>query len=180
MSISDLYDSINAYSDLSHNKMYHKLLESYSKARVQFVMYDLFEYEHDSSDDELSREEASKKELENRKDDIFRKNVKERYNNECIISGTDMACDVCHLIPFSKSTKKEKYDVNNGIVLRSDIHTLFDTGDIKINPDTMMVELSEKILNSKKQKEYHKYNGIKLDIHAKSIPYLRRVYTGDV
>ena len=49
---------------------------------------------------------------------------------------------VRHIIPFSQSKDDEKYNINNGIVLRDDIHTLFDKREIKINPYTLCVEIS--------------------------------------
>ncbi len=38
--------------------------------------------------------------------------------------------------------------VNNGLLLRADIHTLFDLGKIAINSDDMTVVLSPELLNT--------------------------------
>ena len=92
------------------------------------------------------------------------------------MSGTDTPVQVCHIIPFSQSKDDEKYNVNNGIVLRDDIHTLFDKRLIKINPYTLCVEVSGSIMKSNKCHEYHKYNGIHVKIHKNSIYYLKKIY----
>lgn len=50
MSIDNVYDLIYTNSHLSHEEQYNELIKTYSKAIVDFVMYDLFEYEHDPSE----------------------------------------------------------------------------------------------------------------------------------
>ena len=128
-------------------------------------MYDIFRYDN-----------IIMTEKEKRKDAEFKRSVNARYNSECIITGTDMPCQVCHIKPFMDCSESEKYDINNGIILRDDIHTLFDKKEIKINPDTLLVEVSENIMKNSKRNEYHRYNNIKVNIHKHSIPYLREIY----
>lgn len=165
MSLYDIYQKSDKLKNYSHENIYNNLIKTYSKKRVDFIMYDLFGYDH-----------KTLKEIEKRNDDKFRKEVKERYNNECIITGTDFPCQVCHIIPFNECTEREKYDVNNGIILRDDLHTLFDQKELKINPKTLRIELSDNIMKNKKRIEYHKYNGIKVNIDKKSYVYLKRIY----
>ena len=150
---------------MPHNIIYKTLLEKYSKNKVDFVMYDIFEY------DNITTESKEK-----RKDKEFRKCVSDRYNNECIISGTDMPCQVCHIKPFKYCSEYEKYDINNGMILRDDIHTLFDRKEIKINPNTLKVEVSENIMKNSKRNEYHRYNNITVPINKHSLTYLREIY----
>ena len=164
----DIYNSINELQNKTYCEMYDILSIQYSINKVKFVMYDLYEYDY------LTKEERQK-----RKDDKFRENVKIRYNNECIISGTDMPCQVCHIVPFNKCSEKEKYDVNNGIILRDDIHTLFDSNEIKIDPDSLTIKISDNIMNNNKRKEYHRFNDVQLDINnisKKTILYLKKRY----
>ncbi len=63
--------------------MYNNLLKVYQKSNVAFVMYDLFNYDHQIIGKQKKRN-----------DDTFKRDVLERYNNECIITGTDMPCNV--------------------------------------------------------------------------------------
>ena len=108
-----------------------------------------------------------------RYDSKYKKEVKERYKNTCVISGTTATVQVCHIKPFSESNDDEKYDVYNGILLRDDIHILFDRGDIKINSETLKVEISDKIMRDKKNKCYHKFNGKILNLVVESKKYLK-------
>ena len=162
MSFSEIYNDINNMNDVPYNDMYKILIQRYSKIKVEFALYDLLTYES------MTIEEREK-----RKDASFKRDVIERYNNECVISGTDMPCQVCHIKPFNKCTDKEKYDINNALILRDDIHTLFDKKEIKINPITMIVEISDNIMNNDKRKEYHRFNGIKLSLNKKTLQYLK-------
>lgn len=64
----------------------------------------------------------------------FRKQVLEAGNFTCVLSKTKVkeALQACHIIPVkSKGTDV----VSNGIVLRADLHTLFDKGHIRIFAD---------------------------------------------
>lgn len=64
----------------------------------------------------------------------FRIEVTESYNRQCAISGekTLPVLQAAHILPFSK---KGPNAVNNGLLLRSDIHELFDIGYITIAPN---------------------------------------------
>jgi putative restriction endonuclease len=72
----------------------------------------------------------------------FRVLVTEAYNRACAISGehTLPVLDAAHIKPFPLAGHK----VSNGILLRSDIHRLFDNGYITIRPD-YRVQVSRRI-----------------------------------
>ena len=180
MTLVEIYDTLNNMKNTPHNIMYKTLMGKYSKIKVDFVMYDMFEYdifEYDIFEyDIFDHDDLTLEEREKRKDAEFKKRVNERYNNECIISGTDMPCQVCHIKPFKDCSEREKYDVNNGIILRDDIHTLFDKKEIQINPDTLMIKVSDNIMKNGKRNEYHRYNNMKVNINKQSIAYLRKIY----
>lgn len=46
MSISHIYDWVEANPHFSHEEMYNELIKKYTRSRVNFVLYDLFEYDH--------------------------------------------------------------------------------------------------------------------------------------
>ena len=119
-------------------------------------------------------EDKCKKESEySRQDEEFKKAVKTRYNNKCIITGHDIVkCDVAHIIEFSKClTQYEKYDVNNGLLLSTEMHRLFDKYYFSIKPDTLMIEIdkTKKGINNVGLLEY---DNKKLDIDDNSRKYL--------
>lgn len=73
----------------------------------------------------------------------FRVLVTDTYSRRCAISGerTLPALDAAHIIPFGEGGLHE---ASNGILMRRDIHSLFDAGYVTITPD-MRLEVSRKI-----------------------------------
>ncbi|WP_336979879.1 HNH endonuclease signature motif containing protein [Altererythrobacter fulvus] len=56
------------------------------------------------------------------------------YEGRCAISGCDVreVLEAAHIMPY---LGEETNDVRNGLLLRADLHTLFDLGLLKIGPD---------------------------------------------
>ena len=73
----------------------------------------------------------------------FRVLVTDNYRRRCAISGerTLPALDAAHIRPFSDGGQHE---ASNGILMRRDIHSLFDLGYVTVSPD-MKFEVSKKI-----------------------------------
>ncbi|MBX9829136.1 MAG: HNH endonuclease [Xanthobacteraceae bacterium] len=73
----------------------------------------------------------------------FRILVTDNYRRRCAVSGerTLPALDAAHIRPFADGGSHE---VSNGILLRRDIHSLFDLGYVTISPD-MRFEVSKRI-----------------------------------
>jgi HNH endonuclease len=64
----------------------------------------------------------------------FRLMVMDAYNRRCAITGekTLPALDAAHIRPFRDT---ETHEVRNGILMRSDLHRLFDQGYVTVTPD---------------------------------------------
>jgi putative restriction endonuclease len=73
----------------------------------------------------------------------FRFMVTDNYRRQCAVSGerTLPALDAAHIRPFSEGGAHE---ISNGILMRRDIHSLFDLGYVTISPE-MKFEVSRKI-----------------------------------
>ena len=73
----------------------------------------------------------------------FRILVTDNYRRRCAISGerTLPALDAAHIRPFSEGGSHE---ASNGILMRRDIHSLFDLGYVTVSSD-MKFEVSKKI-----------------------------------
>lgn len=94
----------------------------------------------------------------------FRAGVIDAYNKRCSISGekTLPVLEAAHIKPYSMSGLNL---ISNGILLRSDMHKLFDAGYITITPD-YKVEISHKIKEEfENGREYYQH-------HGKSLLYL--------
>ena len=89
----------------------------------------------------------------------YRSRLIRRYGPFCQVTGCSFVqiIEAAHIDPYSES---ENNGVGNGLLLRSDIHTLFDLGYIGIEPLTLKVQLHPSLKGS----EYVKFEGMKLRI----------------
>ena len=69
------------------------------------------------------------------------------YGGRCAVTGCDAveALEAAHIVPYRGP---ETNHVTNGILLRSDLHTLFDLGMVAIDTTTMTLVLDSRIANS--------------------------------
>ncbi|PXK57512.1 HNH endonuclease [Klebsiella variicola] len=90
----------------------------------------------------------------------FRKNLLLAYEGRCAISGTMVVetLQAAHIYPYMGQATNE---VSNGLLLRADLHLLFDMGLIYLN-NNFTVSVSEKLNKS----EYYFYDGKKIYLPA--------------
>jgi predicted restriction endonuclease len=71
----------------------------------------------------------------------FRNGLIEAYGGRCAVTGCDAvaALEAAHIVPY---TGTESQQISNGLLLRADIHTLFDLDLICIDPRTLAVALA--------------------------------------
>lgn len=101
----------------------------------------------------------------------FRILVTDAYERRCAITNerTLPALNAAHIIPYSEYNDNS---VSNGILLRRDLHALFDKGYITITP-AMAVEVSRKIKEEfENGKDYYRLHGsnIRLPMNPKNKP----------
>lgn len=108
-----------------------------------------------ASDDELERIQIQIKKRRNQSE--FRKNLLLIYENKCAITGNgpEAVLQAAHIINHSKSGINSN---ENGLLLRSDIHDLFDSGLLLIHPVNLIVHLHPSL----KTTYYSKYEGKKI------------------
>ncbi|MFD2570099.1 HNH endonuclease [Spirosoma soli] len=93
----------------------------------------------------------------------FRISVIDAYQKRCAITGekTLPVLEAAHIKPFSESGPNQ---IANGLLLRSDMHKLFDDGYITVTPD-YRVEVSKRIREEfNNGREYYQYHGKQLII----------------
>jgi putative restriction endonuclease len=91
----------------------------------------------------------------------FRVLVTDAYNRRCAITGerTLPVLEAAHIKPFAQSGPNV---VSNGLLLRSDLHKLFDIGYLTITPD-LHIEVSKKIKEVYENgHEYYAHHGCTL------------------
>lgn len=173
--INSYVDKIIGNDDYSNLKLlFEELIEKFTsdieKIEIEFIMYERFNYKYVNDENNL---DESTEEKVKRKDNKFKEEVKKYYKN-CIVTGTSQKiCQVAHIKPFSESDPEEKYDPNNGLLLRSDIHDLFDKKLLTINPETFELQLKNEVLSDEEFKDYLQYNGKILRIKLESKKYLK-------
>lgn len=84
----------------------------------------------------------------------FREELLNAYSGRCVITGTtvDAVLEAAHIIPVADTPF---FDVTNGLLLRADVHALFDTGLIWIDPETRVIRIHDALVGT----EYESYNG---------------------
>jgi len=88
----------------------------------------------------------------------FRVLVTDAYNRKCTISG-EKTLPVLEAAHIKKFSSQGPHRISNGLLLRSDLHKLFDSGYITITKD-YKVEISKKIKEEfENGREYYKYHG---------------------
>jgi HNH endonuclease len=77
----------------------------------------------------------------------FRAKLLVAYGGRCAITQCDAepALEAAHILGYAETGSQA---VTNGLLLRADIHTLFDTGHIRIDPETMTVVLSAELAST--------------------------------
>jgi HNH endonuclease len=100
--------------------------------------------------------------VERRGQPSFRRTLIEEHQGRCVITGCDAvsALEAAHIMAFSDLGSDK---VSNGLLLRADIHTLFDLDLIRIDPDSMKVVLAPKLRGTC----YKEFEGRQLSIPAK-------------
>ena len=86
----------------------------------------------------------------------FRSSLRQRYGDRCMVSGFEImvAVDAAHIMPYDGV---ETNHVTNGVLLRTDIHTLFDANLIRfqITDEQVVVEIDQSLADS----DYYQYDG---------------------
>jgi len=81
-----------------------------------------------------------------RNQSAFRRTLLSKRPNRCAITGTSelSVLEAAHIIPYAERFA-DRDKPENGLLLRSDIHKLFDAHLISINPETKAIEVSDRI-----------------------------------
>ncbi len=97
----------------------------------------------------------------------FRKKLLDTYKKTCAVTNCKIEemLEAAHIFSF-KGTETDK--IPNGILLRADIHTLFDLGLISINPKNYLIQVSDKIITD----EYYSIlNNKKINLPTRAEDY---------
>lgn len=87
----------------------------------------------------------------------FRRQLLQSYAGKCAISGCNVsaALDAAHIVPYKGP---ETNHPTNGLLLRTDLHTLFDLGLIAVDAETMSLFIAPSLAGT----YYQQYSGRRL------------------
>lgn len=110
-----------------------------------------------------SREKILASIVQRRGQAAFRKMLLAAYSGKCAITGCPVqeTLEAAHIVPYRGS---ETNVLDNGILLRADIHTLWDLGLIAINEEEWTVIVAPELIEG----EYGEYHGVRFTAPAKS------------
>ena len=96
----------------------------------------------------------------------FRNALLKRYENQCMVTGSKLIdiLEAAHINPYRGMNDNH---VANGLLLRSDIHTLFDLNLLGIEPKTLTIHISSYALT-----DYRQFDGILLICNNGKLPSL--------
>lgn len=108
-----------------------------------------------SGDEEEARRVVSR--VARIQQELFRKQLLLEYDSTCAVTGADVpqVLQAAHIEPYRGRTSQT---VTNGILLRSDIHLLYDAHLLSIEPERHVVRLSEKLRGT----TYEQWNDVRV------------------
>lgn len=77
----------------------------------------------------------------------FREAILKAFGGRCAISNYDVeeGLEAAHIVPYRGVHTNE---ITNGLLLRADLHTLFDRGLLTIDPITLRVQIASRLIDS--------------------------------
>lgn len=155
MKFKDIYNYIKLHG-INNNNIYQIFKNKYSIAEIEFCIINYNDYLIDNSEIESNSIKSNRT-----KQSIFRDKIVNKFK-KCIISEAHYTrCQACHIIPYASSDCKNKYNINNGLLLRADLHLLFDKYILSINPKSKCVEIKNYHLSI--DPDLHSYNNKIID-----------------
>ena len=103
--------------------------------------------ESDLLDDKDARDKILQSIVIRRGQREFRDKLRQAYGNACAISGCDIL-DVLEAAHIARYLGLHTNHVTNGLLLRADLHTLFDCGLITVNHINLHVIVKPRLLGS--------------------------------
>lgn len=102
----------------------------------------------------------------------FRKTLLDHFGETCAFTGPTppQALDAAHLYSYADNGKHHE---NGGILLRRDLHRLFDLGLIAVNPKNKKLDLSEELMNYPTYREMQG-SWVTVDITSEHIEWIER------
>lgn len=159
------------YRRLKKESKLSRIYQDYLYIVEENAMIDDFQkFINEAKDDELQKIQVWINQRKNQ--NKFKLSLLKKYNSQCLISKIKIPelIEAAHIFPHSKSGQN---NIANGILLRSDLHTLFDCGLLSINPENFKVIIDKSLQKT----EYQKFHDLKVDLCEESKEFLLLKYS---
>jgi len=132
-----LYDAISRHLQANQYPPLFAALENDANLRGAFNPESL----------EDARTETYRRIVLRREQPAFRRELLEAYGGKCAVNGYDseFSLEACHIVPYRGPDTNH---VSNGLLLRADLHTLFDLGKTGVDTYDMRVILADGMMQS--------------------------------
>lgn len=150
-------DSLENEFPLTLQRLLLKPLSTSSRSQVPI---DLTDYLPSSFDSRITKVVSV---ITRQRQQQFREKLFQIYGIKCMLSGCQVpqAIEASHICPYRG--EKDNH-ARNGLLLRRDLHAIFDANLIGIHPETLMVYIHPSI----KQTEYRTFEGKTIQLHETS------------
>jgi len=144
---------VNGFSDIGTTN----LTETYGPSWKE--QNDVIEPIYDPQSTKDERDRVLREVVQRRGQKKFRNKLLHIYKNTCVITKCSVPAvlEAAHITPYLGEKSNHS---SNGILLRADIHTLWDLGMIAINPADMKVNINQVLYGS----IYDEFNFLSLDL----------------
>tara|TARA_B100000029_G_scaffold379080_1_gene373892 strand:+ start:130 stop:888 length:759 start_codon:yes stop_codon:yes gene_type:complete len=143
------------FNSIRHQLLLPEFPAPYDQIEQEF----LFNNQFDPDNTEDARERIFRSIVIRRGQYRFRKDLIDAYDGKCAVTGydSDYALEACHILPYRG---EQTNHVTNGLLLRSDIHTLFDLGKTAVDTTNMSLIIADDL----KATKYRELSGVLLNI----------------
>ena len=142
---------VENYNPVSHSFLLHGPVNHETQLQGCFDIIDLADLPR-TDRESLEHEGVAEQQrlglrIQRHRQDIFRKELLNAYGSRCAITGTNIpeVLQAAHIDPYRG---QKSQSVDNGILLRADIHLLYDTRLLSIEPFSHTVVLHKRLLRN--------------------------------
>jgi hypothetical protein len=123
-------------------------------------------------DDEDARARVQREIVQRKGQEEFRGKLIERYGGRCVVTGcsVEAALDAAHIFPYRGESSNH---LDNGLLLRADIHKLFDRGFLWVDAD-LRIRVARELAGS----EYSALDGRRIEVNPETQSTLREKNSG--
>jgi predicted restriction endonuclease len=138
---------------INESKNIEDIIKQYE---IKFTSRKAFESSLDSQIQNIrdERKKSNRNVIQREGQDEFKEILMNVYGGKCVITKCNVedTLDAAHILPYKG---RNSNSIANGLLLRADIHKLFDCHRIAINPDTYKIVISSSLDNT----DYKQFDG---------------------